>query len=172
MTISIRVDGIGQLTAAMGEYAEKARVEIGKAITATALLINGDVKRAIQGGPKSGATYYRIPGDKYMTVRVGGADGTPVAFIPGGGKKNLSPIHKASAPKEAPATDTGGLVRSIYFEQPNKLQATIGSRLAYAYWLEFGTVKIKPRPSWVPAVEKNKGELARRVGEALAKVKL
>ena len=59
--------------------------------------------------------------------------------------------HQASAPGEAPATDTGTLVSSIYFSQPTKMVAKIGSRLNYAYYLEYGTMMMRPRPSWVHA---------------------
>jgi hypothetical protein len=77
--------------------------------------------------------------------------------------------HRASAPGEAPATDTGTLVssESIYYERESDLVSIIGSRLAYAYYLEFGTMRIAPRPSWMPAVEANRDKFSRLVDEGL-----
>jgi hypothetical protein len=43
----------------------------------------------------------------------------------------------------------------------------IGSRLAYAYYLEFGTMRIAPRPSWMPAVEANREKFNRLIEEGL-----
>jgi HK97 gp10 family phage protein len=169
MTITVQVEGLEQVQAALRKLGADAEKLIGKAVTATALEINADVKKRIQRGPKTGVTYYRIPGDKYMTVRAGSADGTPVAFFAANGKANLSPKHTASARDQAPASDTGGLVKSIYFKQSGKMQATIGSRLAYAAYLEFGTTKIKPRPSWVPATEIGQKKLTQRIIKAIEK---
>lgn len=140
---------------ALRKFRAKAENELQRAVVSTAFQVNEDVKEAIQKPPKTGHMYYRIPGDKYMTIRKDAIDGPIVAVFRASGKQNLSLTHRASAPGEAPATDTGGLVSSIYFKQETKLSAEIGSRLPYAYWLEFGTKKIKPRPSWRPAVEKN-----------------
>lgn len=55
--------------------------------------------------------------------------------------------HQASAPGEAPASDTGRLVNSRtvdLFEA--RLQARLTYRTAYAAALEFGTEKMEPRP--------------------------
>lgn len=153
--INVTVENQREVYEALIKYGEKARTEISKAVVATAFKINEDVKKAIKGPPKTGHMYYRIPGEKYMTIRQGEIDGPIVAVFRASGRQNLSLTHKASAPGEAPATDTGFLVSSIYFTQTNSLTAEIGSRLPYAYWLEFGTKKIKPRPSWVPATQKN-----------------
>jgi hypothetical protein len=124
--IRITVENTDAVQRALKLYGEKAEAELSKAVQATALTINGDIKRAIQGPPKTGRIYSR-------------------------GEKN----HQASAPGEAPATDTGVLVSSIAYKQETPLSAIVYSRLQYAYWLEFGTRNIEPRPSWVPAVETN-----------------
>lgn len=103
----------------------------------------------INNGSPSGTVYYRIPGEKYMTIRAGSADGPPVAFVPGGGPQNLSPVHKASAPGQYPATDTGTLSRSIIVERSvpgPRMEGTVGTRLEYGSWLEFGTTKMAKRP--------------------------
>jgi hypothetical protein len=92
-----------------------------------------------------------------------------VAVFKANGKQNLSLTHTSSAPGEAPATDTGLLDSSIYFDQKTKLSAEIGSRLPYAYYLEFGTQKIAARPSWVPAVEKHRATLQRLIAAEIKK---
>jgi hypothetical protein len=84
---------------------------------------------------------------------------------------NNDKVHRASAPGEAPATDTGGLVISIYNESRGKYAKAIGSRLDYAYYLEFGTFKMAKRPSWIPAVERAIPKMLKRVEIAIAKAK-
>jgi hypothetical protein len=136
--ISLSVSNVKELQAAIKAIGGKAEANVGKAIEATALGINRDVKDAIQRGDKTGRVYQR---------------------------GNIT--HRASAPGEAPATDTGTLVSSIYYEPQSGLLSMIGSRLAYAYYLEFGTMRIAPRPSWMPAVEANRDKFIRLVEEGL-----
>lgn len=157
MTITIEVDGLQDVNAALRKYGRDAEAGLSKAVTATALDIQRDVKKRIQRGPKTGAVYDSI----FRMI-----NGRPVPVGPREGN-NLSPTHQASAPGEAPASDTGGLAKSVDFRQETKLSATIGSRLAYAYYLEFGTARIAPRPSWVPATEAAKPKLRARVEKAL-----
>lgn len=123
---------------ALRQYGERAEAEIGRAVQAQALDVRSDIQRRIQRGPKTGATYTR-----------GGI------------------THRASAPGEAPATDTGALVSSIQYRAVDALTAEIESRLAYASMLEFGTVHMDPRPSWTPAVEAKRADFTRRVVEAI-----
>lgn len=134
--ITLTVQNVGSVQTALRLFGEKAEKELQKAVTAAALTVNSDIKKAIQSPPKTGAIYPR-------------------------GQKS----HQASAPGEAPATDTGALVSSIVFRQPEPLTAFVESRLQYAPWLEYGTRNMKPRPSWVPAVEKN-ADLFRRLVDA------
>jgi len=141
---TISIDGLDGVQRFIKAFAKEAEAGIANAVTATALEINSDVKKRIQRGPKTGIIYTR------------------------GSVQNLSAEHQASAPGEAPATDTGTLVSSVYFEQSTKLSATIGSRLAYASWLEYGTQKIMPRPAWVPATEAGRSKLTKRIEKALA----
>jgi hypothetical protein len=138
--IRITVENTEAVQRAIKLYGEKAEAELSKAVQATALTINGDIKRAIQGPPKTGRIYSR-------------------------GEKN----HQASAPGEAPATDTGVLVSSIAYKQETPLSAIVYSRLQYAYWLEseFGTRNMKPRPAWVPATEKNRPLFQKLIDAAL-----
>jgi hypothetical protein len=136
--LRITVENTDAVQRALKLYGEKAEAELSKAVQATALTINSDIKKAIQGPPKTGRIYSR-------------------------GQKN----HQASAPGEAPATDTGALVSSIVYKQETPLSAIVYSRLPYAYLLEFGTQKIEPRPSWVPAIEANRPIFQRLIDAAL-----
>jgi hypothetical protein len=136
--ISLSVSNVKELQAAINKIGGNAARNVSRAIEATALGINRDVKDAIQRGDKTGRVYQR---------------------------GNIT--HRASAPGEAPATDTGTLVSSIYYEPQSGLLSMIGSRLAYAYYLEFGTMRIAPRPSWMPAVEANRDKFNRLVEEGL-----
>ena len=136
--ISLSVSNVKELQAAIKAIGGNAARNVSRAIEATALGINRDVKDAIQRGDKTGRVYQR--GDI---------------------------THRASAPGEAPATDTGTLVSSIYYEPQSGLLSMIGSRLAHAYYLEFGTMRIAPRPSWMPAVEANRDKFNRLVEEGL-----
>lgn len=61
--------------------------------------------------------------------------------------------HQASAPGQAPATDTGRLVNSIVTRyEPSELTGIVGVTAAYGDDLEFGTQKMEPRPYARPAV--------------------
>lgn len=77
--------------------------------------------------------------------------------------------HRASAPGEPPATDTGVLANSIDVEGlPNPVDpsARVGSGLAYARHLEFGVPgRIEPRPHATVALaeaEKDMNDAFRR----------
>lgn len=56
--------------------------------------------------------------------------------------------HQASAPGEAPATDTGNLAAGIILDKTDasKGRVTIASTAPYSRHLEFGTSKMEPRP--------------------------
>lgn len=141
-TVNIEVAGIKEVVAALSAFGADAVKGAQMAVEATALEAVTDVRKAIQGPPKTGREYPR--GDK---------------------------IHRASAPGEAPATDGGALVGSIYNTRINDFTAAIGSRLDYAFFLEFGTLRMEPRPSWVPAAEKNAPRLVKRLERLVSQLK-
>jgi phage gpG-like protein len=132
-SVTIKVDGLQELAAEIRKRGAEAQDALARAVTATALDIRRDVIRRHKKGPKTGRVYRR-------------------------GKRE----HQASAPGEAPAVDRGALMSSIYFTQTNRMSATVGSRLAYAYWLEFGSQAVDARPSWIPATEKFRPKLKAR----------
>ncbi len=76
--------------------------------------------------------------------------------------------HQASAPGQPPATDSGGLVKSISWRTFNRgLSAEVGSHIFYAPFLEDGTSKMDPRPWLRPAYEKYADDIADEVTDVL-----
>lgn len=143
MSGSITLEGSAELQRALAAASAEIQSAVGDAVQATAVELRADVVRRIQRGPASGITYV---------------------------KYNPSRTHIASAPGEAPATDTGRLANSITFDRVGALSATVGSELAYAAALEFGTSRIDPRPAWVPAVEQMRPRFMARLERAIGGV--
>jgi HK97 gp10 family phage protein len=127
MTATIRLEGSEELQRQLRRLSDDLRDEAGKAVLATAVELRADIVRSIQRGPASGITYK---------------------------KSNPTRIHTASAPGEAPMSDTGRLANSITFDRIGDLTATVGSQLNYAPWLEYGTSRMAARPFFRPAVER------------------
>ena len=143
--VKVEIKGLKEVNAALQAYGKDLGNSLALVVDATALEAVTDVRKAIQGPPKTGREYARgVNNDK---------------------------VHRASAPGEAPATDTGTLVNSIYNESRGKYSRAIGSRLDYAYYLEFGTFKMAKRPAWIPAVERAMPKLLKQVEIAIAKAK-
>jgi HK97 gp10 family phage protein len=61
--------------------------------------------------------------------------------------------HRASAPGEAPAIDTGALRNSVRAQRKADLEWWVTTN-EYAAYLEYGTRRMAPRPFLRPAVEK------------------
>lgn len=120
-----------------------------KAIRQTAENIKKDMASSIENGPKTGRIYRRESQVSFTT-----RSGKQVSFIAYKGSKTE---HQASAPGEAPATDTGNLVGSIEVFTGNidNLEAEVRTNAEYAMNLEVGTAHIEPRPFMVPAVRRN-----------------
>ena len=109
-----------------GEIGQQMAREIDVVCENTALDIQARAQMAIMNPPKSGRIYRR---------------------------GNVA--HQASAPGEAPATDTGALVGSAYTEKLGDSDYETGFTAEYAAHLEFGApnAHIAPRPYLRPAVE-------------------
>ena len=139
--VTLELQGGDQLAAALRAYGAAAEKHVGDAVNATGLELRGDIVKAYQRGPASGVTY-----EKYNPRRT----------------------HTASAPGQAPATDTGRLASSVDFKRDGPMSATVGSQVAYAAMLEFGTSRIAPRPAWVPATEAMRPKFRQRLEAALS----
>tara|TARA_R110002020_G_scaffold127320_1_gene285676 strand:- start:37 stop:483 length:447 start_codon:yes stop_codon:yes gene_type:complete len=90
-------------------------------------LIRSEAVKSIQTGSKSGIMY-----QKYNPRRQ----------------------HRASAPGESPASDTGNLVNKIIVKN-SKDQVQVQSNAHYSKFLEYGTSKMQPRPFLFPASVKS-----------------
>jgi HK97 gp10 family phage protein len=123
--MKMQLTGIPQLQKALAEFAINADRELENIVRGTAQNIRGHAIKSILRGQKSGTEY-----QKYSPKRK----------------------HRASAPGQAPATDTGRLAGSIAANIDGK-KAEIVANAEYAAWLEFGTQEIKPRPFMFPAME-------------------
>lgn len=74
--------------------------------------------------------------------------------------------HQASAPGEAPAVDTGGLINSIQGIMNSPMSGVVFTDKDYAPVLEFGGVHMQPRPIFGDVVE----DVAESFQEAMSKV--
>lgn len=138
---TLTMDGGKELQAALLKYGQALADAVDEVAEDAALNINTDVVQAIIQGPKTGRIYKR-----------GGV------------------FHQASAPGQAPASDTGALVASIQTNKVGDGVYEVSSRMKYAEYLEFGTRKMAPRPAWVPAVEKERPEFMAAIRAEIARL--
>lgn len=136
MSLKIRIKNAKEVQAALEKYGSAVEKGVGSLVKMAGVKAMADVKKRIYGPPKTGNIYKR--GEK---------------------------THQASAEGEAPANDTGTLANSIYFtffsRNGSAVYAKVQSRLPYAYYLEYGTmanmeygtVRMWPRPAWEPAMK-------------------
>ena len=85
-------------------------------------------------------------------------------------KYNPNRTHRASAPNQPPATDTGFLVQNIVPDMTvgkDVVEGTIISQAPYSSFLEFGTSKMAARPFLQPALEQNRRKINRIFGEGV-----
>lgn len=90
---------------------------------------------------------------------------------PGSGVLHRGNPNQSSAPGEAPASQSGDLLNSIY-SQPlepvdDKVRAQYGSDLIYSRFLELGTVSSAPRPFIRPPIIDRKPEILAAFGDSL-----
>lgn len=71
----------------------------------------------------------------------------------GGGGGRTYGRHRASAPGEYPATDTGRLANATDYRMTGPREGVLGSDIEYATYLAFGTRKMAPRKMYVDALE-------------------
>jgi len=140
MSVTIRLDGSEELQRALRRLRGDVRQAASKAIKGTALELRGNIVKSIARGPASGVIYE---------------------------KTNPTRTHQASAPGEPPMSDTGRLANSIEFDALDDLTVTVGSRVAYAAYLEYGTSRMAPRPYFRPAVEDITPKYIRRLERAI-----
>ena len=133
MTIlTFKFNGVQDATKALEKVKEDLENNMQEILLGGGQLIRGEAIRSIQQGAKSGKTY-----KKYNPTRT----------------------HKASAPGEAPASDTGFLVSNIRVKDQKDF-VEVRSEASYSKFLEYGTSKMLARPFMFPAMEKSKPKIA------------
>jgi len=142
MQISIQVKGFKKVMASLKNLEQDLEKPFREVIAGGAQLIRGEAIKSIQSGPKSGRIY-----EKYNPRRT----------------------HKASAPGQAPASDTGNLVRNIVVKQENPDLVKVESNAIYSSFLEFGTSKMLARPFLFPATERSRKKIAQAVFNRVVK---
>lgn len=132
MSITLKIKGDKRLQKRLARYAKRAPLILDQLLTKAAFHTQNVAITSIQQSPATGRTYRRG-----------------------------STVHRASAPGEAPATDTGNLVQNITVEKKEIMYYDVGSRkdAPYGYWLEFGTSKMDARPWLTPAVKQGRKKL-------------
>ncbi len=75
--------------------------------------------------------------------------------------------HQASAPGEAPATDTGKLVSGIRVIKIDEKTVSVVSKAPYSFDLEFGTMNMEARPFLGPAWKKNLPQIKKDYEDAV-----
>lgn len=144
MRVQARIVGKDKISKKLRALPDAIAKPVRDSIAAGALLVEAEAKRSVQRGPKTGRWY-----QKYNPRR----------------------RHRASAPGQAPATDTGYLAaRIVHVIDPDGFGASVESRAAYSSYLEFGTAEAgggDARPFLFPALEGNKASILKRMHEAI-----
>jgi phage gpG-like protein len=82
--------------------------------------------------------------------------------------------HRASAPGEYPASDTGRLASSVTMILPAavapKVTAVVGTDVMYGKYLEFGTSRMAARPWLLPSWIKAKAKVEMHLKAQIAKL--
>ena len=130
--MTFKFSGVEDATKALEQVKEDLEKDMQEVLLGGGQLIRGEAIRSIQQGSKSGKTYKRY---------------------------NPTRTHKASAPGEAPASDTGNLVRNIRVKQKSLDIVTVESRASYSKFLEYGTSKMQARPFLFPAFKMSQGKI-------------
>lgn len=141
VTISLDLSQAQEGLLRLSKFTAVAEQGLRQAVQETAERIRDDFIRAIEGGAKSGRVYLRK------------------------GRR-----HRASAPGQAPASDSGMLVRRTRVSVSKRsISAGVvaGPSDFYARFLESGTKRIRPRPALVPARDKHVQDFIDNVLNAL-----
>lgn len=145
-TFKVEAKGLEEVGRLMRRYGEAAADQLDDDLRRAAVDTRSNAVRSIQRGPATGRIYPPVTGRR----------GQP---------------HQASAPGQAPATDTGRLVGSIAFEKTRGGWAA-GTSLDYGKHLELGTLHMAARPWLVPAANEAAETLRTRVLEGLRRLRV
>lgn len=136
-----RVRGLAAFRRRMEARSTALNVKLTVALDEAAQVVQGEAQRLIADPPKSGRIY-----QKYLPRRV----------------------HQASAPGQAPATDTGTLISGIVIDRTDVVRGriVIAATSPHAKHLEYGTRTMAPRPFLRRALRIMKGRVVAIFREA------
>ena len=129
MQINLKVKNLKKVLSQLNRLQKDMEVPFQEIVKGGGQLIRGEAIKSIQTGSKSGVMYQMY---------------------------NPRREHRASAPGQAPASDTGNLVSKIIVKQKTKNITNVESNANYSAYLEYGTSKMEARPFMLPAFEKSK----------------
>lgn len=154
--IQVAWKGISSLLKALDAEKKNKKKSVARALTKSAILVQSTARKKILEGPKTGRYYGKA---RYVRAAARGSKKPEV----------LSKVHRASAPGEAPANDTGNLMRKIQIVKVSDEEITIVSKAEYSKHLEFGTAEILPRPFMQPSLEENVENIQKIMKEEILK---
>ena len=143
MKTEIKVTNINKVLASFKKLNVTMLPDLQEVIKGGAQTIRTEAINLIQKGAKSGITYK---------------------------KYNPSRTHTASAPGQAPASDTGNLVRNIKVIQVNQDVTQVASGARYSKELVFGTSKMRARPFMFPAYKMSQDKILKATFLRVVKV--
>ena len=129
MKIDFKVTNMKLALSQLDRLAKDMELPFQEVVKGGGQLIRAEAIKSIQTGAKSGVMY-----QKYNPRRE----------------------HRASAPGQSPASDTGNLVSKITVKQKSLNVVHVESNADYSAFLEYGTSKMEARPFMLPAFEKSK----------------
>ena len=129
MDIKFKVTNLKKVLSQLDKLQNDMEIPFQEIVKGGGQLIRAEAIRSIQTGSKSGVMYQMY---------------------------NPRREHRASAPGQAPASDTGNLVSKITVKQKSLNVVHVESNADYSAFLEYGTSKMEARPFMFPAFEKSK----------------
>ena len=133
MSIDLKIENLGAFNKKLNKHLKDNKIK--QYVTRASMLVQNTAKESIMKGG-TGIEY-----KKYEPTR----------------------NHRASAPNEPPASDTGFLVSQITMQVKTfangSVEGSIISAAPYSKALEFGTTNMTERPFMQPALEKNKRKI-------------
>ena len=129
MDIKFKVSNLKKVLSQLDKLEKDMEIPFQQIVKGGGQLIRAEAIKSIQTGAKSGVVYQMY---------------------------NPRREHRASAPGQAPASDTGNLVSKIIVKQKGQDVTSVESNANYSAYLEYGTSKMQPRPFMLPAFEKSK----------------
>lgn len=163
MTVHVLFNRLPQIRAALP-------AAVGAVVQATCARILSATKLSMTGA-KHGRAYRKGRIGKRMTnaYRAAGLK----AYRTAGGREMAIvgyKFHRASAPGEAPAIDTGYLANSYQMQMTTPMTGIVYTNAEYAAALEFGGARLAARPALGPAAEAERTHYHAAVERALRQI--